>query len=59
VTCGIVEDWSGIKVIVSGGAGAPLVPFQKYGFYRIDVNSGGFRDTFIPIPKAAPSTPEK
>jgi 3',5'-cyclic AMP phosphodiesterase CpdA len=51
----MVEDWSGIKVIVSGGAGAPLVPFQKYGFYRIDVEPNGFRETFLPIPKAAPS----
>jgi 3',5'-cyclic AMP phosphodiesterase CpdA len=50
----MVEDWSGIKVIVSGGAGAPLVPFQKYGFYRIDVKAGGVRETFLPIPKAAP-----
>jgi 3',5'-cyclic AMP phosphodiesterase CpdA len=54
-----VEDWSGVKVIVSGGAGAPLVPFQKYGFYRIDVNAGGFQETFLPIPKAAPLAPEK
>jgi 3',5'-cyclic AMP phosphodiesterase CpdA len=52
-----VEDWSGIKVVVSGGAGAPLVPFQKYGFYRIDVNEDGIRETFLPIPKAAPSNP--
>jgi 3',5'-cyclic AMP phosphodiesterase CpdA len=55
----MVEDWSGIKVIVSGGAGAPLVPFQKYGFYRIDVTPGGLRETFLPIPKTAPSTPDK
>ncbi len=55
----MVEDWSGIKVILSGGAGASLVPFQKYGFYRIDVTDNGFRETFLPIPKAAPSTPEK
>jgi 3',5'-cyclic AMP phosphodiesterase CpdA len=54
-----VEDWSGIKVIVSGGAGAPLIPFQKYGFYRIDVDAGGIRETFLPIPKAAPSAPGK
>jgi 3',5'-cyclic AMP phosphodiesterase CpdA len=51
----MVEDWSGIKVIVSGGAGAPLVPFQKYGFYRIDVKPDGLRETFMPIPKTAPA----
>lgn len=45
----LVEDWNGTKVIVSGGAGAPLVPFQKYGFYRIDVTEGGIREKFIPI----------
>ncbi len=45
----MVEDWSGIKVIVSGGAGAPLVPFQKYGFYRIDVTGKGIRERFLPI----------
>jgi 3',5'-cyclic AMP phosphodiesterase CpdA len=47
-----VDDWSGIKVIVSGGAGAPLVPFQKYGFYRIDVTQDGFREKFIPVKPA-------
>lgn len=45
----MVDDWSGIKVIVSGGAGAPLVPFQKYGFYRIDVTGKGIREKFVPI----------
>jgi len=53
-----VDDWGGIKVIVSGGAGAPLVPFHKYGFYRIDVTRDGFRETFLPI-KATSSTPSK
>ena len=61
VLCGhehmqMVEDWSGIKVIVSGGAGAPLVPFQKYGFYRIDVTDEGVRETFQPIQRSRPST---
>lgn len=50
----MVDDWSGIKVIVSGGAGAPIIPFQKYGFYRIDVTAKGIRETFRPIPKTAP-----
>jgi len=48
----LVEDWSGIKIIVSGGAGAPLVPFQKYGFYRIDLSKGEVRETFLPIKPA-------
>lgn len=50
----MVDDWSGIKVIVSGGAGAPVIPFQKYGFYRIDVTAKGIRETFHRIPKTAP-----
>ncbi|HEY7585959.1 MAG TPA: metallophosphoesterase [Candidatus Deferrimicrobiaceae bacterium] len=53
-----VDDWSGIKVIVSGGAGAPLIPFQKYGFYRIDVTQEGIREKFIQV-KPAPSPPSK
>jgi len=53
-----VDDWSGIKVIVSGGAGAPLIPFQKYGFYRIDVTQNGIREKFIQV-KPAPSRPSK
>ncbi len=53
-----VEDWSGIKVIVSGGAGAPLIPFQKYGFYRIDVTQDGIREKFIRV-KPSRSQPSK
>jgi 3',5'-cyclic AMP phosphodiesterase CpdA len=41
-----VEDWEGILLLVSGGAGAPLAPFQRYGFYRIDVGNGRVRETF-------------
>ena len=41
-----VEDWEGVMVLISGGAGAPLVPFQKYGYYRIDVENGRVRETF-------------
>lgn len=55
----MVEDWNGIQVIVSGGAGAPLVPFHKYGFYRIDVKTDGILETFLQIPKTAPSPPGK
>src|SRR5512143_2666344 len=44
-----VEDWEGILLLVSGGAGAPMVPFQSYGFYRIDVGNGRVRETFKPI----------
>lgn len=49
-----VDDWDGIKVIVSGGAGAPMFPLQSFGFYRIDVSKGGTRETFIPIAKKPP-----
>ena len=41
-----VEDWAGILMLVSGGAGAPLAPFQRYGYYRIDVENGTVRETF-------------
>jgi len=41
-----VEDWNGVRVVVSGGAGAQLAPFQRYGFYRIDVEKGKVKATF-------------
>jgi 3',5'-cyclic AMP phosphodiesterase CpdA len=41
-----VEDWEGVLLLVSGGAGAPMVPFQRYGYYRIDVEYGSVRETF-------------
>ena len=41
-----VEDWEGVLVLVSGGAGAPLAPFQTYGYYRIDVENGRVRESF-------------
>jgi 3',5'-cyclic AMP phosphodiesterase CpdA len=41
-----VEDWNGVLLLISGGAGAPLAPFQKYGYYRIDVENGTVRETF-------------
>jgi 3',5'-cyclic AMP phosphodiesterase CpdA len=50
----LVEDWSGIKVVVSGGAGAPMVPFQKHGFYRVDMTGKGIREKFIRV-NPAPS----
>lgn len=48
------DDKNGIKVIVSGGAGAPMVPFQKHGFYRVDMTGKGIREKFIRV-KPAPS----
>ena len=41
-----VEDWEGVLLLISGGAGAPLAPFQKYGYYRIDVENGRVRESF-------------
>jgi 3',5'-cyclic AMP phosphodiesterase CpdA len=41
-----VEDREGVLLLISGGAGAPLAPFQKYGYYRIDVENGKVRETF-------------
>jgi 3',5'-cyclic AMP phosphodiesterase CpdA len=47
-----VEDWGGMLMLISGGAGAPLVPFQKYGYYRIDVENGRVRETFRKVDPA-------
>jgi 3',5'-cyclic AMP phosphodiesterase CpdA len=44
-----VEDWEGVLLLISGGAGAPLAPFQKYGFHRIDVENGKLRETFLRV----------
>ena len=41
-----VEDWEGVMVLISGGAGAPLAPLQRYGFYRVDVENGRVRESF-------------
>ena len=53
------EVWEGIRVIVSGGAGAPLVLFQRYGYYRIDVEGGKVRGTFLPVPGGGHSSNRK
>ncbi|MGE5664644.1 MAG: metallophosphoesterase family protein [Deltaproteobacteria bacterium] len=56
----LVEEWNGIKVIVSGGGGAPMFPFQRYGFYRVDLASdGSVRETLITIPAEAPAAPAR
>jgi len=47
-----VENREGVLLLISGGAGAPLAPFQMYGFYRIDVESGTVRETFRRIQPA-------
>ncbi len=44
-----VEDWAGIEVIVSGGAGSPMYPFERFGFYRIDLEDGQARERFLRI----------
>jgi len=41
-----VEDWEGVLLLVSGGAGSPLVPFQTYGYYRIDIENGKVTESF-------------
>ena len=40
------ENWEGVLLLISGGAGAPLAPFQKYGYFRIDVENGKVRESF-------------
>ena len=44
-----VEDWEGVLLLISGGAGAPLAPFQRYGYYRIDLENGKVQETFRPV----------
>lgn len=53
----LVEDWGGIKVIVSGGAGSPMVPFPRFGFYRIDLEKGRVKEKYLRIKsgKGSPS----
>ena len=62
VVCGhehiqMVEDWEGVRVVISGGAGAPMMPFQKFGYYRIDVDAGEARETFRPVTPLTPAIP--
>jgi 3',5'-cyclic AMP phosphodiesterase CpdA len=45
-----VYELGGLKVIVSGGAGAPMMPFQSFGFYRIDLSEGKVKESFVRIP---------
>ncbi len=52
----LVDDWNGIKVIVSGGGGAMMFPFQRHGFYRVDLpGDGTVRETLITVPTEAPA----
>jgi 3',5'-cyclic AMP phosphodiesterase CpdA len=44
-----VDDWNGIRVVVSGGAGAPMYPFQSFGYYEIDLAGGTPREIFHPV----------
>jgi predicted phosphodiesterase len=43
------EDWDGTLVVVSSAARVPLLPLQRRGFFRIDVENGKVRETFVPI----------
>ncbi len=47
------EDWEGILLVVTGIERVPLIPFQRSGFYRIDLEDGEVRPTFIRV-EAAP-----
>ncbi len=56
----MVEDWKGIKVIVSGGGGAPIFPLQSYGFYRVDLaDDGAVREKLVTVPAEALAAPAK
>jgi 3',5'-cyclic AMP phosphodiesterase CpdA len=54
VLCGhehtqFVENWEGIRVIVTGGAGARMVPFSRFGWYEIDLAPETPREIFHAI----------
>jgi 3',5'-cyclic AMP phosphodiesterase CpdA len=54
VLCGhehmnLAEDWEGIPVIVSAVAPFPLFPLQWGGFFRIDLEDGRVRWTFMKV----------
>ena len=51
-----VEDWGGIRILVTGGAGAPMYPFQPFGFYRVRLEEGRVREEFLRI-RAEPPRP--
>ena len=44
-----VEDWGGIRLIVTGGAGAPMYLFQFFGFYRVRLEDNTVRELFLRI----------
>ncbi|MBP2675535.1 MAG: metallophosphoesterase [Deltaproteobacteria bacterium] len=57
VLCGhehmnITENWEGILVVVSGIERIPFLPFQRSGFYRIDLEDGAVRAKFVGIDAA-------
>ena len=54
-----VEDWGGIRVIVTGGAGAPMYPFQSFGFYRVRLEDGAVREQFQRIRPEEPPPAKK
>ena len=43
------ENWEGVLVVVSGIESIPFLPFQRRGFYRIDLEDGTVRETFIRV----------
>lgn len=48
----LAHDWEGILVIVSGIERIPFLPFQRTGFYRIDLSDGAVRGTFVRVDAA-------
>lgn len=54
VLCGhehmnLAEERDGILVVVSSVSEFPLLPLQRRGFYRIDLENGEVRAAFIPV----------
>lgn len=43
------EDWDGILLVVSSAARVPLLPLQRRGFFRIDLEGGRVREEFLQV----------
>jgi 3',5'-cyclic AMP phosphodiesterase CpdA len=41
--------WEGILLVVASAERVPLVPLQRRGFFRIDLEGGKVRETFVPV----------
>ncbi len=43
------ETWEGILLVVTSAERVSLLPLQRRGFFRIDLENGKVRETFVPV----------